>query len=78
MEVAVDLLAEGITPLLDQITCDFQAGTMAGLGVNGGNPLPYEEWMAGMVEAGAETLPIAGDDPAMNQAVLDLLVSVLF
>ena len=73
-ELAVDVVAEGITPLLQQISIDVEAGTVAAFGINGGAPLPYEEWVQAMVEAGAYILPIAGDDPVVNEAVFDLLV----
>ena len=74
VDLAVDILAEGITPLLEQITIDVAAGTVTGFGINGGVALPYAEWMEAMVEAGAGILPIAGDDAAVNEAILELLV----
>ena len=72
-DLAVDILAEGITPLLEQITIDPVAGTVTGF-VNDGVALPYAQWAQAMVDAGADILPIAGNDPAVNEAILELLV----
>ena len=73
---ALDLVSDDISFLLgENIQYDFGAGTIAGLGVNGGDPLPFQEWMNALVDQEVAALP--DSDEAINSIVRDLLVSCL-
>ena len=70
---ALDLVETDISSLLSEgIQCDVDAGTMAGLGINGGNPLPFVDWMNALVDEEVAALP--DSDQAINSIVRDLLV----
>ena len=71
---ALALVKEDMLVLLgENIQCDFDAQTMAGLGINGGDPLPYMEWMNALVDEEVAALPES--DPVINSIARELLVS---
>ena len=71
---ALDLVEFDMFFLLSSnIQCDVEAETIAGLGINGGEPLYYVEWMNALVDQEVAALPES--DPVINAIVRDLLVS---
>ena len=74
---ALDLVSDDMVDLLSQaFEYNFEEGTIAGLGVNGGDPLPFQEWMNALVDQEVAALPES--DPAINSIVRELLVSCRF
>ena len=67
-----DQLAEKVSIILKTFD-DVEAETIAGLGINGGNPLQWIDWMNALVDQEVAALPES--DPAINAIVRDLLVS---
>ena len=72
---ALDLLAGDLEGLLGEgLQFDSERGivTLAGFGINGGNPLPYYEFMDALVTEEVAAIPDV--DEATESIVRDLLV----